>query len=317
MRDRAETEADLGTRLPREALCLSGKSFWVLSRRPPLGSRLRGVEFLVPVLLLRRRMRFRLTRSAAQRGGGRVWGCGEATLCRAGPWLSPENPAVVPTAHAPDNADCFTAPPVPTSESPTTNLGFSGLEDATQGLSSSEEKANLGMVSRLRVLGSAVGLRLRSCRELYGVELPDVQERRLRGKSRRTQDNPRWARHVALSHCSMPRARPTDRSEITQILQYHHKPVTPAQIPGPGTNLLVLTQTLSAGTNPWCWHKPWALARAHTSSAAPPGHAPGLGARWPAPVLVPRVPVPPLLFVIAVTPVRGGEAERGVDCQEF
>lgn len=75
MRDRAETEADLGTRLPREALCLSGTSFWVLSRRPPLGSRLRGVEFLVPVLLLRRRIRFRLTRSAAQTGGGRVWGC--------------------------------------------------------------------------------------------------------------------------------------------------------------------------------------------------------------------------------------------------
>lgn len=204
MRDRAETEADLGTRLPREALCLSGTSFWVLSRRPPLGSRLRGVEFLVPVLLLRRRMRFRLTRSAAQRGVGRVWGCGEATPCHAGPWLPPEHPTLVPTAHAPDNADCFTAPPAPASESPTTNLGLSGLEDATQGLSSSEEKANLGMVSRLRVLGSAVGLRLRSCREVYGVALPDVQERRLRGKSRRAQDNPRWVRGMALSHCSTP-----------------------------------------------------------------------------------------------------------------
>lgn len=75
MRDRAETEADLGTRPPVEVLCLSGTSFWLLSRRLPPGSRPRGVEFLVPVLLLRRRMRFRLTRSAAQRGGGRVWGC--------------------------------------------------------------------------------------------------------------------------------------------------------------------------------------------------------------------------------------------------
>lgn len=31
------------------------------------------------------------------------------------------------------------------------------------------------------MLGSAAGLRLRSCRELYGVELQDVQERSLRG----------------------------------------------------------------------------------------------------------------------------------------
>lgn len=239
MRDRAETEADLGTRLPSEALCLSGTSLWVLSRRPPLGSRLRGVEFLVPVLLLRRRMRFRLTRSAAQREGGRVWGCGEATPCHAGHWLPPENPALALTAYTPDNADCFTAPPVPASESPTTNLGLSGLEEPTQGLSSSEEKANLGMVSRLRVLGSAVGLRLRSCRELYGVELPDVQERRLRGKSRRVQHKPSWAKGVALSHCSTPRTHPTDLtepSEITQTLQCHHKPVMSAQILGPGTN---------------------------------------------------------------------------------
>lgn len=76
-------------------------------------------------------------------------------------------------------------------------------------------------------------------------------------------------------------------------------------------------QTHDVSTNPWSWHKPWALARAHTSSAAPPDHTPGLGARWPAPVLISRVPVPPLFFVIAVTPVRGGEAEGGVDRQEL
>ena len=147
MRDRAETEADLGTRPPGEALCLSATSFWLLSRRLPPGSRPRGVEFLVPVLLLRRRMRFRLTRSAAQRRGRRVWGRGEATPRHAGPRLPTEHPT--PAVHAPDNADGFTTPPVPASGSPSTNLGLSGLEDATQGLSSSEEKANLGMVSRL------------------------------------------------------------------------------------------------------------------------------------------------------------------------
>lgn len=149
MRDRAETEADLGTRLPGEALCLSGTSFWLPSRRLPPGSRPRGVEFLVPVLLLRRRIRFRLTRSAAQRGGGRVWGHRKATPCHAGPRLPPEHPAPVPTANTPDSAEGFAALPVPASGSPSTNLGLSGLEDATQGLSSSEEKANLGMVSRL------------------------------------------------------------------------------------------------------------------------------------------------------------------------
>lgn len=149
MRDRAETEADLGTRPPGEVLCLSGTSFWLFSRRLPPGSRPRGVEFLVPVLLLRRRMRFRLTRSAAQRGRGKVWGCKEATPSCAGPQLPPEHPTLVPAAYTPDNADGFTAPLVPTSGSPSTNLGLSGLEDATQGLSSSEEKANLGMVSRL------------------------------------------------------------------------------------------------------------------------------------------------------------------------
>lgn len=67
MRDKAETEADLGTRLPGEALGFSTPSLWQLSRRLLPGSKPRGAEFLVPVLLLRRRMRFRLTRSAAQR----------------------------------------------------------------------------------------------------------------------------------------------------------------------------------------------------------------------------------------------------------
>lgn len=149
MRDRAETEADLGTRLPGEDFCLSGTSFWLLSRRLPPGSGPRGVEFLVPVLLLRRRMRFRLTRSAVQREGGRVWGHGEATSCHVRPQLPLEHPVPAPTAYAPDRADGFTALLVPVSGSPSTNLGLSGLEDATQGLSSSEEKANLGMVSRL------------------------------------------------------------------------------------------------------------------------------------------------------------------------
>lgn len=181
----------------------------------------------------------------------------------------------MPTAHAPDNADCFTAAPAPASESPTTNLGLSGLEDATQGLSSSEEKANLGMVSRLRVLGSAVGLRLRSCREVYGVELPDVQERRLHGESRRAQDNPKWARGVALSHCSTPRTLNslsvytvfTEPSEITQTLQCHHKTVMSAQTLGPSTNPhgwhkpFVLTQTLSAGTSPGHWQEPTAAVQ--------------------------------------------------------
>ena len=108
MRDKAETEADLGTRLPGEALGFSTPSLWQLSRRLLPGSKPRGAEFLVPVLLLRRRMRFRLTRSA-------------------------------------DSDEVFT----PESGSPSTNLGRSGLAGATQGLSSSEEKANLGMVSRL------------------------------------------------------------------------------------------------------------------------------------------------------------------------
>lgn len=78
IKDRAETEADLGTLLPRDALCLSEASFWLPRRRPAPGSRPRGLEFLVPVLLLRRRMRFRLTRSAGERekepAGQCFWG---------------------------------------------------------------------------------------------------------------------------------------------------------------------------------------------------------------------------------------------------
>lgn len=45
------------------------------------------------------------------------------------------------------------------------------------------------------MLGSAAGLRLRSCRELYGVELLDVQERSLWGQ-RRAQGNRTGVRGV-------------------------------------------------------------------------------------------------------------------------
>lgn len=66
------------------------------------------------------------------------------------PHTTPTAPRASRTGtYIPDNADGFTPLPVPASGSPSTNLGLSGLEDATQGLSSSEEKANLGMVSRL------------------------------------------------------------------------------------------------------------------------------------------------------------------------
>lgn len=67
MSDRAETEADLGTLPPEEMRCFPGVSFWPLSRRPLSGSRPRGLEFFVPVLLLRRRTRFKLARSAGSR----------------------------------------------------------------------------------------------------------------------------------------------------------------------------------------------------------------------------------------------------------
>lgn len=156
MRDRAETEADLGTRLPGEVLGFSIPSFWLLSRRLLPGSKPLGAEFLVPVLLLRRRMRFRLTRSAEreEEGGGKM-----AVEGRFGPstgfrraWRSHPTPLgtlSAPKTHAPDNAEVFTAVLAPVSGSPSTNLGRSGLAGATQGLSSSEEKANLGMVSRL------------------------------------------------------------------------------------------------------------------------------------------------------------------------
>lgn len=179
----------------------------------------------------------------------------------------------MPAAHAPDNADCFTAPPVPASESPTTNLGLSGLEDAMEGLSSSEEKANLGMVSRLRVLGSAVGLRLRSCLELE----PDVQERRLRGKSRRAQDNPRWARGVALSRCSTPGHVPL--SPLSPRKQ--HKPSVPPQ-------------TRDVSSNPWSRHKPLVLAQALGTGISPQQQCsppcPHTGAQCPLDGSCPRPP---------------------------
>lgn len=155
MRDRAETEADLGTRLPGEVLGFSVPSFWLLSRRLLPGSKPLGAEFLVPVLLLRRRIRFRLTRSAEreEEGGGKMAEEVQEVLC--GIQESVEKPPntirdpVCPQTHTPDNAEVFTAVLDPASGSPSTNLGRSGLAGATQGLSSSEEKANLGMVSRL------------------------------------------------------------------------------------------------------------------------------------------------------------------------
>lgn len=56
MRDRPETEADLGTLQPVGVLGFSGvSSWWVMRREAPL-----RYDGLVPVLLLRRRMRRRL-----------------------------------------------------------------------------------------------------------------------------------------------------------------------------------------------------------------------------------------------------------------
>lgn len=65
MRDRAETDADLGTFPPQGSLCLSGVSSWLPKRRGPAGSL--GDECLAPVLLLRIRIlrRFDTTTSAA------------------------------------------------------------------------------------------------------------------------------------------------------------------------------------------------------------------------------------------------------------
>lgn len=51
MRERADTEADLGTLPPHGSLCLSGVSSWFPKRRGPAGSL--GDECLAPVLLLR------------------------------------------------------------------------------------------------------------------------------------------------------------------------------------------------------------------------------------------------------------------------
>lgn len=51
IRDRAETDADLGTFPPQGSLCLSGVSNWLPKRRGPVGSL--GDECLAPVLLLR------------------------------------------------------------------------------------------------------------------------------------------------------------------------------------------------------------------------------------------------------------------------
>lgn len=65
MRDRAETDADLGTFPPQGSLCLSGVSNWLPKRRGPVGSL--GDECLAPVLLLRILIlrRFDTTTSAA------------------------------------------------------------------------------------------------------------------------------------------------------------------------------------------------------------------------------------------------------------
>lgn len=73
------------------------------------------------------------------------------------------------------------------SESPTTNTGLSRLAGPLQGLSSSEETANLGMASRLQVLLRVAGLRLRSCRKEWTVEPQEVQARSLNGRRKATK----------------------------------------------------------------------------------------------------------------------------------
>ena len=75
MSDRADTEADLGTRPPLgEVLDFSGaESLWLPRRRPRPASRARGVECRAPVLLLRRRAWLRAAVSAeGQQGRGLV-----------------------------------------------------------------------------------------------------------------------------------------------------------------------------------------------------------------------------------------------------
>ena len=73
MSDRADTEADLGTRPPLgEARDFSGAgSLWPPRRRPRPASKARGVECRVPMLLLRRRAWLRAAGSARGQQG---WG---------------------------------------------------------------------------------------------------------------------------------------------------------------------------------------------------------------------------------------------------
>lgn len=76
MRDRADTEADLGTRPPLgETRDFSGAgSLEPPRRRPRPASRARGVECRAPVLLLRRRAWLRAAVSAGgQQGWGSAW----------------------------------------------------------------------------------------------------------------------------------------------------------------------------------------------------------------------------------------------------
>lgn len=121
MRDRADTEADLGTRPPLppgEALGFSGPGSLELPRRRPLpASRGRGVECRAPVLLLRRRAWLRTAVSAE-----RLQGLGVTGVVGGGG-----------------------------SGSPKMKTGFLVSAGPEPAPSSSEEKANLGM-SKLMVL---------------------------------------------------------------------------------------------------------------------------------------------------------------------
>lgn len=96
MSDRADTEADLGTRPPLgEVLDFSGaESLWLPRRRPRPASRARGVECRAPVLLLRRRAWLRAAVSAVR--DNTVGGysappsslpCGPSALRRQSPFL--------------------------------------------------------------------------------------------------------------------------------------------------------------------------------------------------------------------------------------
>lgn len=151
MRDRADTEADLGTRLPLppgEARGFSGPGSLEPPRRRPLpASRGRGVEFQAPVLLLRRRAWLRTAVSAEGTTG---------VSLTAVHLIQPRTPTHL-KAHLPERLQGLGVTGVVGgggSGSPRMKTGFWGSAGPDPAPSSSEEKANLGM-SKLMVLRRA------------------------------------------------------------------------------------------------------------------------------------------------------------------